>query len=622
MAEYKGIKGFKVQTVSTDPAANQYAGGTWSSGGSLNTSRYGNAGAGTLTSGLSIDGFNPSVNALVEEYNGTSWSEIAENNTARAFGVGAGANAEAALFFSGNVPPSLSAANESYNGTAWTEIADLATARRNACGAGTQTAAICIGGANNNPPDTNRLDVVEVWNGTSWTEVAEVNTAGGDAASAGTSTDSIKAGTSNGPGLTVELWNGTSWTETTELNTGRYYLRGSGPSGLTDTLVFGGQNPPGAQAVTEKWDGSTWTELSDMASARGAMASTNTTSSEAWAAGGTSDGGSTYVTTTEEWSAPALFSKSNLGQVFYNSTSNVFKVTQQSVPIGSWSSGGNMNTGRASMMVNSVSGGLSGQTDAIGVSGASPPGTNLTNVELYNGSSWTETTDVNTGRRLGGGAGGQPAAVIAGGYVAANTGATEIWNGSTWTETTDLNTARRQFTGSFGTTDSSSDLLVCGSFPATGATEIWNGSAWTEVNDLNTGRWDGASMGTSTLAGLVAGGQSSPAPIPGQTAFAESWNGTSWTEVAEFNTNRMNFAGAGAQTDGIIFGGFLDPGTSATTEYWNGTSWTELNDLATAVTHNSGGGSTGAGISFGGVDGFNGTEEWTAGSVNNTITVS
>jgi hypothetical protein len=33
MAEYKGIKGFKVQTVSTDPAASAIAGGTWASGG-------------------------------------------------------------------------------------------------------------------------------------------------------------------------------------------------------------------------------------------------------------------------------------------------------------------------------------------------------------------------------------------------------------------------------------------------------------------------------------------------------------------------------------------------------------------------------------------------------------
>jgi hypothetical protein len=39
MAEYKGIKGFKVQTVSTDPAASAIAGGTWASGGDLNTAR-------------------------------------------------------------------------------------------------------------------------------------------------------------------------------------------------------------------------------------------------------------------------------------------------------------------------------------------------------------------------------------------------------------------------------------------------------------------------------------------------------------------------------------------------------------------------------------------------------
>jgi hypothetical protein len=282
---------------------------------------------------------------------------------------------------------------------------------------------------------------------------------------------------------------------------------------------------------------------------------------------------------------------------------------------GTWASG------------QSNSGGPSGQTDAIAVSGASPTAVNVGNVELYDGSAWTETTDVNTARRAGGGTGGQPAAVIAGGYIGPlNTGATELWNGSTWTETTDLNTARRQFTGSFGTTDSSSDLLVCGAFPPTGATEIWNGSAWTEVNDLNTGRADGASMGTSTLAGLVAGGQSSPSPIPGQTAFAESWNGTSWTEVAEFNTNRMNLGGAGAQTNGFIFGGNLDPGAFAGTELWNGTSWTELNDLALARYGNGGGGSTNAAISFGGADSGDttvaATEEWNAGAINSTLTAS
>jgi hypothetical protein len=39
MAEYKGIKGFKVQTVSTDPAASVIATGTWASGEDFNTGR-------------------------------------------------------------------------------------------------------------------------------------------------------------------------------------------------------------------------------------------------------------------------------------------------------------------------------------------------------------------------------------------------------------------------------------------------------------------------------------------------------------------------------------------------------------------------------------------------------
>jgi hypothetical protein len=49
--------------------------------------------------------------------------------------------------------------------------------------------------------------------------------------------------------------------------------------------------------------------------------------------------------------APApSFQKENLGQVFYNSTSDAFKVTQQSVPAGTWSSGGDLNTARSDLV--------------------------------------------------------------------------------------------------------------------------------------------------------------------------------------------------------------------------------------------------------------------------------
>jgi hypothetical protein len=624
MAEYKDIKGFKVQTVSTDPAASIIATGTWSSGGNLNTARgenFGN-GVGTQTAAAVSGGSTPSAEvALHEQYNGTSWTETTDINTARG-GTWADGT-QGAFWMAGGAPP-YKANTETWNGSAWTEVNDLNTAR--AYGGGTCGRSSTLGLVVAGYTGTANTGVVEQWDGTNWTEVGDLNTARRKAGGFGTSTAAFAVGAAPSASTLVESWNGTSWTETTDINTGRGAVGAAGT--ITDGLIYGAEQSP--RTITEYWNGTSWTEVNDMGVNQGNSAGAGGTGTSAFIAGGTD--GVAFVANTEEWNttpAPS-FQKENLGQVFYNSTSDAFKVTQQSVPIGSWSSGGSLNTARATFMVQSNSGGPSGQTDAIAVSGASPTAVNVGNVELYDGSAWTETTDVNTARRAGGGTGGQPAAVIAGGYIgppgALNTGATELWNGSTWTETTDLNTARRQFTGSFGTTDSSSDLLVCGSFPPTGATEIWNGSAWTEVNDLNTGRADGASMGTSTLAGLVAGGQSSPSPIPGQTAFAESWNGTSWTEVAEFNTNRMNLGGAGAQTNGFIFGGNLDPGAFAGTELWNGTSWTELNDLALARYGNGGGGSTNAAISFGGADSGDttvaATEEWNAGAINNTLTAS
>ena len=232
----------------------------------------------------------------------------------------------------------------------------------------------------------------------------------------------------------------------------------------------------------------------------------------------------------------------------------------------SWSSGGNVNTARAS-------GGGAGtaQTEALLFGGTG--GSNVANTEQYNGTSWTETADLNNARSLMGGTGTYTAALAAGGsspgqYV-------ESWNGSAWTETTDLNTARRGNNGLFGTHPAA---IITGGYlpsgPGTAATEQWNGSSWTEVNDLNTARWALTTGGTTT-AGIAAAGVVSP---KGQT---ETWNGSSWTETTDLNTGRGEIGGSGgssAQTALLVFGG----GSSQTkTENWNGSTWTELNDLAT-----------------------------------------
>lgn len=122
------------------------------------------------------------------------------------------------------------------------------------------------------------------------------------------------------------------------------------------------------------------------------------------------------------------------GQVYFNSSStNAFKVSQYNIPGGSWASAATGNTARGN------SGSFGAQTAAIIATGYD--GTNVSNVESYNGSAWSEVNEVNSPRRELSGFGTSTAGLIMGGRPPA-TGATESWNGSTWTEVNDLNTAR------------------------------------------------------------------------------------------------------------------------------------------------------------------------------------
>jgi hypothetical protein len=115
MAEYKGIKGFKVQTVSTDPAASIIATGVWASGGDLNSARYALTGMGTQTAGLVAAGVVPGSDgsALVEKYNGSSWTEVADLNGARRELASAGTDTAAVVFGGGAPAKSLT---ESWDG--------------------------------------------------------------------------------------------------------------------------------------------------------------------------------------------------------------------------------------------------------------------------------------------------------------------------------------------------------------------------------------------------------------------------------------------------------------------------------------------------------------------------
>ena len=310
------------------------------------------------------------------------------------------------------------------------------------------------------------------------------------------------------------------------------------------------------------------------------------------------------------------------GSIFYNSTEGVFKTVKPGgIAVGTWASGGNLNSSRSN------AGGAGIQTSAlmVGLDNASP---NPGNVEEYNGSTWSEQTDLTTGRNAKAMGANAEAVLAVGGYdpvVATGSTKTEIWNGSSWTEVGDLN-KKREAMGTFGIT--TAGIIATGLERGVGRptdVESWNGTSWTEVNNVNSGRSSLMGTGLQT-SGIITGG--SPAPA---LNLVESWDGTSWTEVGDMNQNRGRYGGGSgtSNTSAMVFGGYANPPTTviANTEVWDGSSWTEVNDLSTARSDIQSGSNAGntASLAFGGLTPTEttATEEWTVPDVViNTLTTS
>ena len=313
------------------------------------------------------------------------------------------------------------------------------------------------------------------------------------------------------------------------------------------------------------------------------------------------------------------------GQVWYNSTDQVLKGFTSN-PAGSWASASAMSTTR-------WGGGASTRTprDAILVATGGSTVSDV-NVEEYNGSSWTELANVNEGRYGVWGAGTSTSMLIFGGNdpgssptASGDRASNESWNGSSWTETTNMNSVKR-YPGGAGSSNTNS--LSFGSFNGTvkiATNESWNGTAWTELGDLNTEKSSVGAVGESNTSALCMGGNVGTSPNVNGSAEVESWNGTAWTEVGDLNTARRDLGGAGTSTLALAFGGLKPPNSwYGVTEEWNGSSWTEVADMATAreITGQSSG-STSAAIACGGINApgtyLNPVEEWTS-PVTNTVT--
>ena len=619
MAKYSDIKGFTVQTLSTDTVASGVTGGSWASGGALNTGRYGEGqGAGTMTAAIFTGGNNGSGGVTVNEYyNGTSWTEQGDTNTAH-YNAGQGGTQTSSIIAGGT---SNIANTEEWNGSAWTEVNDLNTGRRQFAlsSNGNAEAALAFGGYA--PPTGGPVgytDLTESWNGSSWTEVADLNTSRSSVGATDASyTAALCIGGYRGPPTAdrtafVEQWNGSAWTEIADLNVEKQNVASSGS--VTTALASGGSDTARV-AATEFWDGSSWTEIADLSTAReqGGRGGTSTASDSIVSGGWVGS----VSTLTEEFTAATVFNQIQEGQLFFNSTTNTFKETILDVAGATWASSGAFPS--ASVQ---YSAGAGTQTAAVSVAGYSPPSSSpftgaFSGVFKYDGTSWSSNPN-NYPTNVYGfwGSGTQTAGLFTGGAAPGNIATTNKFDGTSFTSTGDLNSGRR-YLASNGTQTAS---IAAGGYTTTmvAIVEDFDGSSWTETGDMNNARQLHSQTGSST-ASLAIG-------KTGGSDIVESWDGSSWTAVSALNSGRQATGASGTQTYGLAYAGEDSGGTpQAKTEHWNGSTWTEVNDMSNA---RYGVGSLGfsasasAVVTWGGATNATSTEEFTVNLANKTITSS
>ena len=275
--------GFGGYGNSNSNSTEQYNGTTWSSASNMITGRYSLGAAGTQIDAIAFGGAsNPALRNQTEKFNGIAWSEDKTLSTARG-GLGGAGTTNAALAF-GGYNPSLQALTEEFTCAnfqvgAWSITSPLITARRaiGPSSLGSQNAALAGGGIT-----PSALSNTEEYNGSSWAAGGALIVARSALNATGTQNANLSVGGS--PALTcVEEYNGSTWTAKTSMINGVYYM---GITGTTDAaLKFSGYSSS-YLTCSEEWNGASWSTGNSVGAGRTGLSGANGTQNAAiWALG-------------------------------------------------------------------------------------------------------------------------------------------------------------------------------------------------------------------------------------------------------------------------------------------------------------------------------------------------
>lgn len=266
-----------------------------------------------------------------------------------------------------------------------------------------------------------------------------------------------------------------------------------------------------------------------------------------------------------------------VGEIWYNTTTDIFKVRATVAGTNSFSSGGNLST--ASQGATGSPAGTQNAALHVGgyLTGASP--VFQVRTEEYNGTTWSSGGNTSANRSGRGGAGTQNAGLVCGGgnpYI--NT--VEEYDGNSWTTVNGLPVSKA-YMGSSGTQNAA---IVSMGYNDPDQTDTqpysheYDGSNWTSGGNCVTPGHGHQGFGNQNAA-AINGGNSGPAKV----RRTEEYDGSTWTTVTQHPTETDSHAGGGVQNDAVLAGGSTNVANAITASFeYNGTNWTAGGNLSTA----------------------------------------
>jgi hypothetical protein len=275
-----------------------------------------------------------------------------------------------------------------------------------------------------------------------------------------------------------------AWSSGGSTNTEAGQRGGASRSSTSDAFVSGGFNAGGPSVTTnaESYNGTAWTEGPNQPATNRIGASWGATNSYVTAGGSTGISGPPINPYAFEWNG------------------------------SSFSNGGQLNSARR----NAAGAGVSESAGRVFAGGDNPGPAQSLN-ESYNGTAFTEETDMNTARIRPIGFGTTTAAIAASGSGGTNV---ESWDGSSWTEVAEVVVAVSNSAGGGGTSTDGLIFTKNGTPPGAATCQFWNGTSFTEVADLSVNRYANVGGGANSTNCISVGGYGPPAAVATST---EEW---------------------------------------------------------------------------------------------------